>query len=136
MCERCALKGLWQHTYRVKVYDLPEASRNAKGRSLANVIEKASDEQVTATLTVKEFPENMYIFMATENGTVKKTLLSEFESVRANGKIAITLNDTDRLIAARITDGSNDIIIGSNAGLACRFRESDVRATRGLATRQ
>lgn len=114
--------------FRVKVYDLPEASRNAKGRSLANVIEKASDEQVTATLTVKEFPENMYIFMATENGTVKKTLLSEFESVRANGKIAITLNDTDRLIAAKITDGSNDIIIGSNAGLACRFRESDVRA--------
>ncbi len=114
--------------FRVKVYDLPEASRNAKGRSLANVIEKASDEQVTATLTVKEFTENMFIFMATENGTVKKTLLSEFESVRANGKIAISLNDTDRLIAAKITDGSNDIIIGSNAGLACRFRESDVRA--------
>lgn len=113
--------------FRVKVYDLPEASRNAKGRSLANVIEKASDEHVTATLTVKEFPDNLYIFMATENGTVKKTLLSEFESVRANGKIAINLNDTDRLIAARITDGSNDIIIGSNAGLACRFRESDVR---------
>jgi len=114
--------------FRVKVYNLPEASRNAKGRSLANVIEKASDEHVTATLTVKEFPDNMYIFMATENGTVKKTLLSEFESVRANGKIAITLNDTDRLIAAKITDGSNDIIIGSNAGLACRFRESDVRS--------
>ncbi len=114
--------------FRVKVYDLPEASRNAKGRSLANVIEKASEEQVTATLTVKEFTENMFIFMATENGTVKKTLLSEFESVRANGKIAISLNDTDRLIAAKITDGSNDIIIGSNAGLACRFRESDVRA--------
>ncbi|NBO69189.1 MAG: DNA gyrase subunit A [Bacteroidetes bacterium] len=114
--------------FRVKVYDLPEASRNAKGRSLANVIEKASDEHVTATLTVKEFPDNMFIFMATENGTVKKTLLSEFESVRSNGKIAITLNDNDRLIAARITDGSNDIIIGSNAGLACRFRESDVRA--------
>ncbi len=114
--------------FRVKVYDLPEASRNAKGRSLANVIEKASDEHVTATLTVKEFPDNMFIFMATENGTVKKTLLSEFESVRSNGKIAITLNDSDRLIAARITDGSNDIIIGSNAGLACRFRESDVRA--------
>lgn len=114
--------------FRVKVYDLPEASRNAKGRSLANVIEKASDEHVTATLTVKEFPDNMFIFMATEHGTVKKTLLSEFESVRSNGKIAITLNDNDRLIAARITDGSNDIIIGSNAGLACRFRESDVRA--------
>jgi len=114
--------------FRVKVYDLPEASRNAKGRSLANVIEKASDEHVTATLTVKEFPDNMFIFMATENGTVKKTLLSEFESVRSNGKIAITLNDSDRLIAARVTDGSNDIIIGSNAGLACRFRESDVRA--------
>ena len=122
--------------FRVKVYDLPEASRNAKGRSLANVIEKASDEQVTATLTVKEFTENMFIFMATENGTVKKTLLSEFESVRANGKIAISLNDTDRLIAAKITDGSNDIIIGSNAGLACRFRESDVRAMGRTAARR
>jgi DNA gyrase subunit A len=113
--------------FRVKVYDLPEGSRNAKGRSLANVIEKAQDEKVTVCMPIKEFPENMYIFMATEKGTVKKTSLAEFESVRANGKIAITLNDGDRLISARITDGSNDIIIGSNAGLACRFRESDVR---------
>jgi DNA gyrase subunit A len=65
--------------------------------------------------------------MATANGTVKKTLLSEFESVRANGKIAINLHDDDSLISAKITDGSNDIILASNAGLACRFRESDVR---------
>jgi DNA gyrase subunit A len=113
--------------FRVKVYDLTEASRNAKGRSLANVIEKANEEKVTATLTVKEFPDNLYIFMATANGTVKKTLLSEFESVRANGKIAINLHDDDSLISAKITDGSNDIILASNAGLACRFRESDVR---------
>ena len=113
--------------FRVKVYDLTEASRNAKGRSLANVIEKANEEKVTATLTVKEFPDNLYIFMATANGTVKKTLLSEFDSVRANGKIAINLHDDDSLISAKITDGSNDIILASNAGLACRFRESDVR---------
>ncbi|MBS1538124.1 MAG: DNA gyrase subunit A [Bacteroidetes bacterium] len=120
--------------FRVKVYDLQEGSRNAKGRSLANVIEKAQDERVTATLTVSEFPENNFIFMATERGTVKKTSLSEFESVRANGKIALNLVEGDRLISARLTDGSCDIILGSNYGLACRFREGDVRPMGRTAT--
>lgn len=113
--------------FRVRVFDLPEASRNAKGRSLANVIEKSNDENVTATMTVKDFPENSFIFMCTEQGTVKKTSLSEFESVRANGKIALTLNEGDRLIRAALTDGQCDIIVAANNGLACRFRESDVR---------
>jgi DNA gyrase subunit A len=120
--------------FRVKVYDLQEGSRNAKGRSLANIIEKAQDERVTATLTVSEFPENNFIFMATEHGTVKKTSLSEFESVRANGKIALSLDEGDRLISARLTDGSCDIILGSNVGLACRFREGDVRPMGRTAT--
>lgn len=120
--------------FRVKVYDLQEGSRNAKGRSLANIIEKAQDERVTATLTVSDFPENNFIFMATERGTVKKTSLSEFESVRANGKIALSLDEGDRLISARLTDGSCDIILGSNNGLACRFREGDVRPMGRTAT--
>ncbi|MBI3259272.1 MAG: DNA gyrase subunit A [Ignavibacteriae bacterium] len=120
--------------FRVKVYDLQEGSRNAKGRSLANIIEKAQDERVTATLTVSEFPDNNFIFMATERGTVKKTSLSEFESVRANGKIALSLDEGDRLISARLTDGSCDIILGSNNGLACRFREGDVRPMGRTAT--
>lgn len=115
--------------FRVKVYDIPEGSRNAKGRSIANIIQKESDERVTAYLLVQgEFSENQYIFMCTRKGTVKKTQLSEFESVRANGKIALTLDDDDFLLSARLTDGTNDIIIGTHEGNACRFRESDVRS--------
>lgn len=113
--------------FRVKVYDLPEGSRNAKGRSLANVIQKTSEEKVTAFLPVKEFVENQYIFMATKNGTVKKTPLSDYANVRTNGIIAINLNGDDRLIGARITDGTNDIILGTPRGIACRFRETDAR---------
>jgi len=118
---------------RTAVTNYRRQHKGGRGASGAGTYEDDYVEQVFRAATHHYLlfftvPENMYIFMATENGTVKKTLLSEFESVRANGKIAITLNDTDRLIAARITDGSNDIIIGSNAGLACRFRESDVRA--------
>ncbi len=120
--------------FRVRVFDLPEASRNAKGRSLANVIEKSNEEKVTATMTVKDFPENSFIFMCTEQGTVKKTSLSEFESVRANGKIALSLDEGDRLIEAALTDGQCDIIVAANNGLACRFRESDVRPMGRTAT--
>ncbi len=114
--------------YRVKVYDLPEGSRNSKGRSLANIIQKESKEKVTAYLPVKEFNDDNYIFMATRNGTVKKTSLSSFANVRSSGIIALTLNEDDKLICARLTDGTNDIILGTHDGIACRFRESDVRS--------
>ncbi|MDA3843061.1 MAG: DNA gyrase subunit A [Candidatus Kapabacteria bacterium] len=113
--------------FRIKVYDLPEGSRNAKGRSLANVIQKSNDETVTAYLPVQEFSDDKYILMATKKGTVKKTALSNFANVRITGIKAITLNDSDKLEIARITDGTCDIIIGTREGLACRFRESDVR---------
>ncbi|MGA2297850.1 MAG: DNA gyrase C-terminal beta-propeller domain-containing protein, partial [FCB group bacterium] len=113
--------------YQVKVYDLPEGSRAAKGRSIANVIQKESDEKVTAFLPVKEFTDDLFIMMVTKHGTVKKTFLSNFSNVRSTGIIAINLNDDDRLIVARLTDGKCDIIIGTRKGLACRFRESDVR---------
>jgi len=114
--------------FSVKVYDLPEGSRNSKGRSLANIIAKQQDEVVTAFLTVKEFKDDSFIFMVTKTGTVKKTQLSYFSHVRANGIIAINLSENDSLIAARLTDGTNDIIIGTRNGIACRFREGDVRA--------
>jgi DNA gyrase subunit A len=120
--------------FRVKVYDLPEGSRNAKGRSLANVIAKDSKEKVTAFLPVKEFTDDQYIFLATKNGTVKKTELSAFANVRQNGIIAVSLNDDDRLVIARLTDGTNDIILGTKNGIACRFRESDVRPMGRTAT--
>jgi DNA gyrase subunit A len=113
--------------YRIKVYDIPEGSRNAKGRSIANVIQKQSDEKVTAYLPVTDFDQDMYIFMATKNGTVKKTPLRDFANVRSNGIIAVNLDDDDRLIAARLTDGKCEILIGASSGLAVHFLESDVR---------
>ena len=114
--------------YRQKVYDIPEGSRNAKGRSLANVIQKQQDEKVTAYLSVTDFDRtDMYIFMATKFGTVKKTPLKDFANVRANGIIAVNLDDDDRLIGARLTDGAMEILIGASNGLAVRFPESDVR---------
>lgn len=114
--------------YRIKVYDIPEGSRNAKGRSIANVIQKQSDEKVTAYLPVKTFDQEAYIFMATKQGTVKKTAIADFQNVRSNGIIAVNLTDDDRLIGARLTDGNNEILIGSSSGLAVHFHEQDVRS--------
>jgi len=113
--------------YRIKVYDIPEGSRNAKGRSIANVIQKQSDEIVTAYLPVTDFDQDNFIFMATRRGTVKKTPLRDFANVRANGIIAVNLDDDDRLIAARLTDGKSEILIGASNGLAVHFLETDVR---------
>lgn len=114
--------------FRVKVYDIPEGGRTAKGRSIANIINVESGERVTAYLLVQgSFSSDKYIFMCTRRGIVKKTVLSEFESVRSNGKIALTLEEGDILLDARLTDGTCDIIIGTHRGMACRFRESDVR---------
>lgn len=113
--------------YKVKVYDLPEGSRNSKGRSIANVIAKQGDENVNAYLPVSEFADEAYVVFCTENGTVKKTELSAFENVRNTGIIAINLQEDDRLINARLTDGNSELIIGTQNGLACRFLESDVR---------
>lgn len=113
--------------YKVKVYDLPEGSRNAKGRSIANVIPKQADETVAAYCPIKEFTENEYIIMCTKNGTIKKTDLTSFANVRSSGIIAINIGDDDSLMAASITDGTCDIVLGTRYGLACRFRENDVR---------
>lgn len=113
--------------YKVKVYDLPEGTRNSKGRSIANVIAKQGDEKITAYLPVSEFVDEAYVVFCTENGTVKKTELSAFENVRNTGIIAINLQEDDRLINARLTNGNSELIIGTQDGLACRFLESDVR---------
>jgi len=121
--------------YKIKVYDLPEQSRNAKGRSISNILShKANDETVTAYLPIKEFTDNEYIIMCTAKGTIKKTVLSAFANVRQTGIIAVGLNDDDKLISARTTDGECDIILGTRNGLACRFRESNVRAMGRTAT--
>ncbi len=114
--------------YRIKIYDLPEGGRTAKGRSLANVIQKDPNEKVTAFLAIKEFVDDHYIFFTTKKGKVKRVKLSEFESVRVTGKIAISLDDDDKLLGVNLTNGSSHIIIGTRNGMACHFKEGGVRA--------
>ncbi len=113
--------------YCVRVFELPEGGKNSKGRSIANVIKIESDEKLTTVLPVKAFDDERYIMMTTKTGVTKKTPLSAFSRVKTYGIIALGLNDNDRLINARITDGSYDIVIGTKHGIACRFHESDVR---------
>jgi DNA gyrase subunit A len=114
--------------YWLKVHEIPEAGRMSKGRSLSNLIKKANDEKISAFLNVKEFDEGHFITMVTKEGNIKKTLLSEFSNPRSTGIIAIGLNPKDKLIDAYITDGTQDIIIGSKEGQAIRFNESHVRS--------
>ncbi len=113
--------------YWLKVHEIPEGSRIAKGRSIANLLEKPSDEHITAFINVKVFDENHYVTMVTEHGTIKKTVLSAFGNIRRTGIQAITLDDNDKLKDVRLTDGTQEIIIGTREGMACRFNEKDVR---------
>ncbi len=113
--------------FRMKIYEIPEAGRASKGRSLANLLPKEKDETVTAIISVKDFSTDESLIMVTAQGVVKKTLIRDFSNIRSNGIIAINLNDGDSLVATRLTDGDNDIVIGTRAGMAVRFRESDVR---------
>jgi DNA gyrase subunit A len=113
--------------FRLKIYEIPEAGRAAKGRSLANLLPKDKDENITAVLAVKSFDTDECVFMVTAKGTVKKTALRDFSNIRSSGIIAINLSDDDSLVGTRLTDGNNDIVIGSRNGMAVHFRESDVR---------
>lgn len=120
--------------YWLKVHEIPEGGRAARGRSILNLLEKDRNEKITAFITVKEFTDDEYLFMLTENGTVKKTVLSAYSNVRRGGINAINLNEGDRLIEVKVTDGSNDIIIGTSGGMAIRFNENDVRDMGRTAT--
>jgi DNA gyrase subunit A len=113
--------------YWMKTYQVPQASRAARGRPIVNMLPLESDEQISFILPVKEFNDDSYIFMATANATVKKVPLSEFSRPRSNGKIAVELVEGDRLVGVDITDGSKDIMLLSSAGKAIRFSENDVR---------
>ncbi|MBR9976049.1 MAG: DNA gyrase subunit A [Bacteroidetes bacterium] len=113
--------------YWLKVFEVPEGGRTARGRAIINLVSKQKDENIAAFLTVKEFTDNQYIIMVTSQGTVKKTVLSAYGNPRSTGIIAINLGDDDNLIDAKITDGSNDILIASRNGQAIRFDETNVR---------
>ncbi|EGU46416.1 DNA gyrase, A subunit [Vibrio ichthyoenteri ATCC 700023] len=115
-------------TYRLKVYQLPLASRTARGKPIVNILPLEDGERITAILPVSEFSAEKFIFMATGDGTVKKTPLNQFANVRANGLIAVNLRDDDSLIGVDITDGQSDIMLFSKAGKVVRFSEDKVRA--------
>ena len=115
--------------YWLKVYDLPQASRTARGKPIINLLPLEDSEQINAILPIREYEENKFIFMATANGTVKKTSLTEFSRVRANGKRAIDLDDGNKLIGVEITDGQHDIMLFNDIGKVVRFPETHVRAT-------
>jgi DNA gyrase subunit A len=120
--------------YWLKVYQIPQLGRGTRGKALVNLIERSAEEKVKAWVTVKNFDENRFVLMCTKNGTVKKTALSEFSNPRSTGIIAISIAEGDELLDATMTDGSNEIIIGTTEGKAVRFEESDVRAMGRSAT--
>jgi len=120
--------------YWLKVHEIPEAGRAARGRSIINLLQKEKDENITAFVAVKEFTDNQYLVMATEKGTIKKTVLSAYGNVRKGGINAINLNKDDRLIEVKMTDGSSDLVLGTRNGFAIRFHEKDVRDMGRTAT--
>jgi len=113
--------------YWLKVYNVPQGQRNARGKPIVNLVPLVDNEKVTAILPVKEFSEGRYVFMATAMGTVKKTPLADFSRPRPSGIIAVDLTDGDRLIGVALTDGQHDVMLFSSGGKAVRFDENDVR---------
>ncbi|BAE74857.1 DNA gyrase subunit A [Sodalis glossinidius str. 'morsitans'] len=120
--------------YWMKVYQLPEASRGARGRPIVNLLPLESNERITAILPVREYEEGRHVFMATASGTVKKTSLIEFSRPRSAGIIAVNLNDGDELIGVDLTDGSNEVMLFSAYGKVVRFPENQVRSMGRTAT--
>ncbi|MBP8227421.1 MAG: DNA gyrase subunit A, partial [Pararheinheimera sp.] len=113
--------------YWMKVYQLPLASRQARGKPIVNLLPLEENERITAILPVREYEEGKYVFMATANGTVKKTSLTEYSRPRSNGIIAVNLNEGDQLIGVDITDGNSQIMLFSDDGKVVRFNEEQVR---------
>ncbi|ADQ44930.1 DNA gyrase, A subunit [Caldicellulosiruptor kronotskyensis 2002] len=113
--------------FRLRAYEVPEGSRQAKGTAIVNLIQIGKDEKITATMAVKDFKEG-YLMMCTKNGTIKKVLLSEFENTTKAGKKAITLADDDSLVDVKLTSGNDEIVLVSSNGYCVVFNENDVRS--------
>lgn len=113
--------------YWQKVYEIPEGSRQSRGKAIVNLLELQEGEMVTAMIPVKEFAEDRYLLMATREGTIKKTALSEFSNPRKAGIIAVTLDEGDELVRVLLTDGKKEVLMVSKKGKAIRFSEEDVR---------
>ena len=113
--------------YWLKVYQLPQAGRTARGKPIVNLLPLEEGERINAVLPVREFSEDKYVFMVTTSGTIKKTPLSGFARPRTSGIIAVELRDGDQLVDVAITDGERDVMLFTDAGKAIRFKETDVR---------
>jgi DNA gyrase subunit A len=113
--------------YWLKVYEIPLASRTAKGKAIINLLQVASDEAISSVVAVKEFSENRFLVMVTKNGSIKKTSLANFSNPRKAGIAAITLDKDDRLVDVAMTDGKQDILLASKEGKSIRFKEQMVR---------
>lgn len=120
--------------YQLKAYEIPEMGRTARGTPIINLIQIDQDERVHAVIPVKEFIEDNFLFFATQQGIVKKSPLSEFAQIRRNGLFAINLRKGDELVAVHMTDGDQEIIMGTSGGMAIRFHEQDVRVMGRAAT--
>lgn len=122
--------------FRLKVHEIPEAGRQARGTAIVNLLYIDGDEKITAVIPVKEFDTGQYLLMATRNGQVKKTLLDQYDSSRRDGIIAISLKEEDQLVDVKLTDGEEQVVLATRKGLAIRFSEKQVRPmgrnTRGV----
>ncbi len=115
--------------YRMKAYEIPESSRTARGTAIINLIQLEPEEKITAMIPIKEYKEKYYLFMATKNGIVKKTPITDYANVRKKGLAAITLREDDELIEVKATNDENDIFLVTKFGQCIRFNEKDVRST-------
>ena len=115
--------------YRLKAYEIPEASRTARGTAIVNLLQLMPDEKITAVIPILKYREDRYLFMSTKNGIVKKTKITEYANVRKSGLAAITLKENDELIEVKATDNRKDILLVTKHGMCIRFNESDVRST-------
>lgn len=122
--------------YRLKVYELPEGSRAARGQALVNLLPLASGEKICSVIATRDYPEDAYLVMATRQGKIKKTAFKDYDSPRSGGLIAISLVEGDEVIDTRLTSGDNDLVLVTRGGQAIRFSESDCRPmgrdTRGV----
>ena len=115
--------------YRLKAYEIPEAGRTARGTAIINLLQLLPEEKITAVIAIKEFDQESYLVMATNNGIIKKTRMTEYANIRKNGLQAISLREDDQLIEVKVTDGEKDIILITKNGMSIRFHEKDVRTT-------
>ena len=115
--------------YRMKAYEIPEASRTARGTAIINLLQLMPEEKITAVIPLEEYVEGEYLFMATKKGLVKKTPITDYANVRKTGLAAITLREDDELIEVKTTDNQKDILLVTKYGQCIRFKESDVRST-------